>query len=307
LHTIKTFVIVIVAGFVLVGCSVDDRPRAEGLMVALSRVQATAETQISVEYGAPGRIQQLLNQDESRYRPLRGYGYGLVANYTTQVEDALGFDLDSFDDALVVGEPPSWGAALWGPYDVAAVEGKLRGLDIRDRAEGGGRWWTSGPDYEIDLTGGPFSEVVGTNEFNNIRTASDSFAFAPAGVGIEWVTRPGQRSLAEDDVIAPLARCLGDVVVARIAGVGEAVGVRGDGTEVACVMAELGAVERALDGDVPSSGEPWESVLPGASVDRDGELVRVTVPPDGEPAGRVLSVMLNLDLAGLRQQKAPPG
>jgi hypothetical protein len=301
LHTIKAFVIVIVAGFVLVGCSVDDRPRAGGLMAALARVRATAETRVSVEYGAPGRIQQLLNQDGSRYGALRGYGFGLVANYIPQVEEALGFELDDFDDALVVGEPPSWGAALWGSYDMASVERKLRGLDIRDRAVSGGTRWTSGTDYEIDLSGGPFSEVVGSNEFNNIRTARDSFAFAPAGVGLEWVMGPGRRSLAEDDVVAPLARCLGDVVVARIAGAGEAVGVRDDGTEVVCVVGELGAVERALDGEVPSSGEAWESVLADATAEQAGELVRVTVPAsDREPVGRVLSVMVNLDLAGLR-------
>jgi hypothetical protein len=42
-------------------------------------------------------------------------------------------------------------------------------------------------------------------------------------------------------------------------------------------------------------------VLPGAEVGEDGSLVRVTVPAqDGEPVGRVLRMMVNRDLAGLR-------
>jgi len=75
-------------------------------------------------------------------------------------------------------------------------------------------------------------------QFNNIRTGTGAFAFAPADEGIDWVTDAGDTTLAGDDVLVPLANCLGDVIVARLQATGEAAGVREDGTEVLCLKGD---------------------------------------------------------------------
>lgn len=250
---------------------------------------------MAVEYGEPARVRE----SGERFRSLEGYGFGTVANSAKRVDDALGVDLGSFDRGILVGLPPRWGAVLWGDYDVASVDGRLGELGIERAEMNGGTLWTSGKDFEIDIADGPFAGVVPLNQFNDVRTADGSFAFAPARVGVEWVTEAGDSTLADDDTIGPLARCLGDVMVARIER-GVAAGVREDGTEVACLDGERDQVAEALDGVVPSSREPWDELLPGAEVEQDGELVRVTAPDGGDnPVGRILRAMMTGDLLEL--------
>jgi len=260
----------------------------------LGKVQATTDTRVSVEYGEPARVRAL----GERFRTLQGYGFGTIANSAKLVDEAIGVDLLAFDAGIVVGRAPRWGAVLWGEYDVAAVDGKLKDLGIDGVEQGGGTLWTSGEDFEVSLGDGPFAGVVQLNQFNDVRTADGSFAFAPARVGVEWVTEPGDSTLADDPVVAGFARCLGDVVAARIED-GVAAGVRGDGGEVACVDGERGTVEEAFKGAVPSTGEPWDSVLPGVTVEEDGGLVRVVAPGGDEPAGRLLGALMHGDLREL--------
>jgi hypothetical protein len=296
---LKRVAIIAAVGLVLAGCS-DDPAEEDGLLGALGRVRATAETRVAVEYGEPAAVRALMAKDEDRYQTLRGYGYGSIAMYSVTVEDTLGLDLDGFDGAIHVGEPPKRATVLWGEYDVAAVDGKLRGMDVDGKEGFGETRWNSGADHEIDLADGPFAGVVGPAQFNNIRTAARSFAFAPAAAAIDWVTAPGDETLAGDDVLAPLARCLGDVVAAHLMATGEAVGVREDGTEVICLDADKADVSDALEGEVPSTREPWDRMLPGAEVDQDGALARVTVPArDDKPVGRVLRLMVTRDLPEL--------
>lgn len=297
---LKPVVIILAAGLVLAGCS-DDAADQGGLLDALGRVRSTAETRKAVEYGSPAAVRALMDRDEARYQQLRGYGYSSVAMYGVHIEDALALDLDGFDGAVMAAESPEQATVLWGSYDVAAVDGKLRDLDIDSEAEFGGTNWRLADDYEIDFQNGPITDVTGTPQFNNIRTADGSFAFAAAAENVTWVTAPGDRTLADDDVLAPLASCLGDVVAAQLRATGEAVGVRADATEVICLLRDQAAVTEALKGDMPSTGEPWDRALPGAEVGKDGSLTRITVPArDDEPVGRVLRLMMTRDLDALR-------
>jgi hypothetical protein len=294
---LKPVVIILSAGLVLAGCS--DAADQGGLLGALGRVAATAETRAYVEYGEPAAVAAL--PDKDRYLPLRGFGYSSIAMHSVTVEDALAIDLDGFDGAILLGEPPKQATVLWGEYDKAAVDGKLRDLGIDSELGFRGMRWRSAPDYEINFADGPFTGVVPLNQFNNIVTGGTSFAFAPAEEGIKWVTEPGDETLADDDVLAPLATCLGDVIAATLLATGEAVGVRRDASEVICLDGDQATVTDALKGTVPSSGEPWDQVLPGAEVGEDGSLVRITVPAqDDKPVGRVLRMMVNGDLAEFR-------
>lgn len=283
-------------GALVVGCGGEDPPAPDesGLLGALGKVRATADTRVAVEYGAPARVRAL----GERFRMVEGYGFGTIANSAKLVDEAIGVDAGSFDGGIVVGRAPRWGAVLWGDYDVAAVDDKLTGLGVDGAEQGGATLWTSGEDYEVSLGEGPFVGVVQLNQFNDVRTAPGSFAFAPARVGVEWVTEAGDETLADDPTVSGFARCLGDVVAARIED-GAAAGVRGDGREVACVEGERGAVEKALAGDVPSIREPWDSMLPGVTVEEDGGLVRVVAPGGDEPAGRLLQAMTTGDLRSL--------
>lgn len=294
----KIVAITVSAGLLLAGCS--DDAKEDGLLGALGRVRATAENRVSVEYGEPAAVRALLDQDKARYQTLRGFGYSAVAQYGGRLDDALGLDLDGFYQAIHVGNPPKQTTILWGEYDVATVDDKLRGLNIDDEAQFGGTRWRSADDNEISFDG-PFIDMAPPAQLNNILTTNGSFAYAPAAEGIDWVADPGDDTLADDDVLAPLATCLGDVVAAQLMATGEAVGVRQDSTEVICLEGDQARVSAALKEDLPSTGEPWDSVLPGAEVTQDGALARITVPAqDGEPVGRVLRLILNGDLAGLR-------
>lgn len=286
---LKIVAIAVSAGLLLAGCS--DDTTEDGLLGAMGRVRATAETRVFVEYGKPGATEAL-----------RGYGYSAIAPYAERLKDTLALDLDGFDQAIHVGNPPKQATILWGDYDVATVDDKLRGLDIDDEAQFGGTRWRSADDNEISFDG-PFTDMAPPAQLNNILTTDDSFAFAPAAEGIDWVAEPGDDTLADDDVLAPLATCLGDVVAAQLMATGEAVGVRQDSTEVICLKGDQDQVSAALKEDMPSTGEPWDSLLPGAEVTQDGALARVTVPAqDGKPVGRVLRLAMTGDLASLRQR-----
>jgi hypothetical protein len=279
------------------GCSGEEAPPpsvfTSGLFGALGKVRGNEDTRVAVEYGAPARVREL----GERFRSLEGYGFGTIANSARLVDDAIGVDPGAFDEAIVVGQPPRWGAVLWGDYDVDAVDERLGGMGIERTEQDGATRWTSGADLEIDFDG-PFMGVVQTNQFNSIRTAEGAFAYAPAVAGVEWVTDPGDETLADDLRISGLARCLGDVVAARIDQ--GAVGVRADGTEVFCIEGDQDAIETALDGNMPSTQKPWDEFLPGMKVEQDGDLVRVTAPGNSDmPVGRVLRAMMTGDLRGL--------
>ena len=292
---------VVLVGVLVAGCGGEGSTRpadpvVPGLLGMLAAVRGSADTRVAVEYGAPARVREL----GERFRMLQGYGYGTIASSARLIDDAIGVDLAGFDQGIVVGQPPRWGALLLGDYDLGAVNSRLRGRGVEQVERDGGSVWTSGEDFEINLADGAFAGVVPTNEFNTVRTADGSFAFAPSAAGVEAVTSAGDTSLADDDQVSGIARCLGDVVAARIEGVGA--GVREDGAEVLCLDADLRAVEEMLRGDVPSTGEAWDELLPGASVEEDGGLVRVTAPGrESEPVGRVLRAMMTGDLRGFGQ------
>lgn len=278
------------------GCSGDEAPPnvfGSGLAVALGKVRANDDTRVAVEYGAPARVREL----GERFRTVEGYGFGMIANTTRLVDEALAVDPRSFDEAIVVGQAPRWGAVLWGDYDVDTVNDRLAGLGIERAEEDGATRWTGGADYEVDLEG-PFAGVVQTTQFNSIRTADGAFAYAPAAAGVDWVTEPGDQTLAEDEVIGGFGRCLGDVVAAMI--VDGAAGVRADGTEVFCVDGDKAAVEKALEEQPLSNGQPWEELLPGWRAEQVDGLVRVTAPADEKlPVGRVLRAMSAKDIQDL--------
>lgn len=295
---LKPVAIIVAAGLVLAGCSDDAFPDEGGLLGALGRVRATADTRKSVEYGEPASVRTLADKDK-RYRQLQGYGYGSVSNYSRNIEGELGLHLDEFTGGITAGDPPKQATLLWGEYDTSALDGKLGGLGIDSEEALGGTHWRAAEDDELNFDG-PLVDVMPTAHFNNIVTRDGAFAFASASAGVEWVTEPGDETLADDSVLVPLARCLGDVIAATLLATGEAAGVRRDGTDVICLNADEAQVSEALKGNAPSTREPWDELLPGAKVDSAEGLARVTAPPGDRPAGLGLRALQTRDLEALR-------
>ena len=298
---VKPVALIIAAGLVLAGCSDDHAADGPGLLDALGQVRASAETRRSVEYGAPAEVRTLVAKDKTRFQRLTGFGYGSIADNALTVKDMIGVDFGAFNQGIVAGIPPNQATVLWGTYDRSTVDTKLDGLDI-DHEDGlGGTHWRSGDDHEMNFDG-PFGEASPTGQFNNIVTRDGAFAFASTSADVERVTEPGEKTLADDDVLAPLASCLGDVVVAQLLDTGIGVGVRRDGSDVICVDAGADQVSHALEGTVPSTRRPFDEMLPGATVDEAAGRTRVTVPPhsDDTPSGVVLRMLVNRDLDVLR-------
>lgn len=296
---LKTVAIVVAAGLVLAGCSDDSSAADGGLLGALGRVRATDDTRKAVEYGEPAAVRALMAKDKRRYQSLQGYGFGSIASYYQQVDDTLGLDLTGFSSGVVAGEPPRQATAVWGDYDTSTVDSKLGGLHVRSEEGLGGTHWVAGKDNEVDFAG-PFAELVPPGQFNDIVTRDGTFAFAPTSAGVEWVTDPGDDTLADDDVLAGLASCLGDVVAARLTATGQAAGVRRDGSEAMCLKADEDQVTKALKENSAVTAQPYDELLPGATVDDAEGFTRITVPADDDrPAGRVLQMMQNRDIPGL--------
>jgi hypothetical protein len=295
---LKPVAIIVAAGLVLAGCSNDSSDEG-GLLGALARVRATADTRKTVEYGEPAAVRALAEKDKKRYQQLQGYGYGSIADYRLNIEDALELHLDEFTGGISAGEPPTRATVLWGEYDTSAVDGKLGGLGIDSEEALGGTHWRVADDNELNFDG-PLVDVMPTAHFNNIVTRDGGFAFASASAGVEWVTEPGDETLAADSVLVGLAKCLGDVIAAQLLATGEAAGVRRDGTDVICLNADEAQVSEALKGTVPSTRKPWDELLPGATVDSAEGLARVTAPAGDRPAGLGLRALQNRDLGALR-------
>lgn len=305
-------------------CSDDEpgEPGESGLRDALARVAATDETREHVEYGDVQLLAGLAGvherRDGSRFLNLVGYGFSPIAPTYRVMADELAFDPSKMDGAVVAGLPPDRTGVLWGDYDVEALERELAERDIPAEDSGGGKRWQSAEDREL-TPDGPLAGIARTSELNDIQTAPGTFGYSSSRAGLDAVIEPGDDTLADDPLMLRLAGCLGDVaaaiLTAPVAGdtIAYGVGVRltpgGEATEVACLApgGDPGAmrdrVERELtDGTAPSTREGWDKLLPNAEVGlvELGSVVRIEARPGSDaPAGRVMQMLLNHDLAAL--------
>ena len=184
-----------------------------------------------------------------------------------------------------------------GDYDVDAVNDRLGGKGSERAADGSATRWTSGHDFEIDFEG-PFAGVVQTNQFNSVRTADGSFAYAPSRSGVDWVTDPGEETLAGDERIGGW-RCASGTSWPPGSSRWPP-GCSRTGPRWSVSTGRRPPSSGALDGEVPSTRQPWDELLPGWKVEQTGDFVRVTAPADDDlPVGRGLRAMLTRDLQGL--------
>lgn len=279
------------------GSHAEPQAAPDGLLATLAMVRATESTRGLVRYGDIGRTRELLAADRMRFWGVHGHGLGRIRDYSTQIDDGLGFDPLALRAAVQAGGPADYSAIVWGDYDVAAVNERLADRKISRTDRDGATEWTINADDEWDRDG-PLAGIVPTNEFNNIRTQPGSFAFSPDRNHLAWVTDPGQDTLARDSTTRTIAECLGDVVAATIATKGFdaplAVGVRApeatDVSEVICVApgsADQAAkirdqVKTLLDnGESPMTRAPWSQRVPNATVEVTSDaLVRVVAKLD---------------------------
>ncbi|ALG10815.1 hypothetical protein AOZ06_31530 [Kibdelosporangium phytohabitans] len=256
--------------------------RPGGLLEALGRVKATAETRAYIEYGKPADA-----------KSQQGAGYASIAQYSQRMADRLKLDPGKFTSALTVGQPPNAAGILWGDYDTAAVNQALADAKIRREDKDGAAVWTVGEDNTAQLDG-PLSEAAPPTGFNKLRVADGAFAYAGSAKSLATVTDPGRDTLAKDEDIQALAGCLKDVVAATIVRsdrdpMPAAIGVLADGTEALCVLPAEGKAEdvrKRIADEVGSgtsiSGQPWKQLLPDAGTEVVGgqpETVRMTAKP----------------------------
>lgn len=97
----------------------------------------------------------------------------------------LGVDPRSFATAIAVGQAPDSAGLLLGEYDSAGAAKRL-----------------GDPAVAGDLAGVPALARIGAG--------GGAFAYASSQEGLAAVERPGERTLAANEVLAPLADCLGE-------------------------------------------------------------------------------------------------
>ncbi|MEU3270461.1 hypothetical protein ABZ639_06415 [Saccharomonospora sp. NPDC006951] len=303
-----------VAAVSLAACSGDEAEADTGFLAALSRVAATDASATYVEYGDVAAITKLTEQDQ-RFAQIAGYGYSELAASADRIADKLGVDPRRFSSAIWVGQPPETAGLLIGDYDTAEVGASFERIGAEQEDTGGATRWRSAADRATDLAG-PFTDLGLLTQFNIVSVAEGEFGYSSAGGSLDWVTDPGDTTLADDEQVRALATCLGDPVVAIVATQDErkvAVAVRAPSaaevTEVICVLADDPQAGRdrmtteLTEGRAPSSGQPWADILPGAEVDipegSSGVVRVVSTPDDTAPPGRVAQVLANGDLKGL--------
>ncbi|MEU4804237.1 hypothetical protein [Actinosynnema sp. NPDC023587] len=294
------------------GTSVVEQPSPTGLVGALRKVRATADSALMIEYGDVNAVRELTTSDAQRFRGLEGYGYSDLAPRSSLLGDAIGFDPRDAAEAIRVGKPPNWAGVLWTRVDVTLVNSKFERSGAKRADEAGATTWITANDGEVDLRS-PFAQMGIVAGFNKVRVAPDSISFGTSGGSLAWVVEPGGSTLADDGSVAALASCLGEVVVALIVTGPSpvAVGVRAEDDrvdEVACAPSSAPAdlrdrVQARLDDVTPARGPVWSTVLRDAEAevpaDRPG-VVRVVVPAGpGTTAGRVFQAAQRNELAAL--------
>ncbi|MEV0675621.1 hypothetical protein AB0I60_03765 [Actinosynnema sp. NPDC050436] len=295
-----------------VGTTVTARPDVGGLVGALGRVRATAQSTLLVEYGDVEAVRGLVSSDKQRFRNLEGYGYSDLAPRSALLGDAVGFDPRTATGAIRVGKPPSWAGVLWLPVDLPLVNSKFDRIGAKRADENGATTWITAGDDVADLKG-PFGEMGIITGFNKVRVSADSVAYGPSSATLAWVVEPGTSTLAGDKAVRDLASCLGDAVAALLTTgptpVAAGVRVVGDQVdEVVCVPAGKPAelrdrVQARLDDVAPGRGPVWATVLRDARAEIPDDhpgMVRVVVPAGpGTTAGRVFQAFQRNDLPAL--------
>ncbi|GAA3885356.1 hypothetical protein GCM10022243_57730 [Saccharothrix violaceirubra] len=277
-------------------------PAPPGLVGALSRVKATHEGAAYVEYGD---LAALRGYDVDRFKTVAHVGLSDLAPRGAKIADVTGFDPTAADTVLRVGQPPKWAGVLRMKVPVDAVNGKFEGLGAQREDGGGGTTWTTAKDNAVDLAG-PFGSLGVMAAFNQVRVTPDGLFHAPSAETLGWFTAPGDLTLDRHPAVGPLARCLGDVVVAVIANplgrLPVAAGVRvvdGVATDVLCGGAA--GVDRVRDNVAAVAARPGAPAgIADAAVEADrDDLVRVVVPTGDGPVGRTVRMITTGDAASL--------
>lgn len=250
-------------------------------------VRATDETRSYVEYVDQAAVDEFGGTDT-----MAGLGFGGLSARAEQVSGTLGVG-EKAKTRIVVGQAPGT-AGLWlGDYDRSTVDSWFAKAGAERASTGDATVWLS---TDTSLTE--------DDTLHAVRTAPASFAWSPAETSLDWLTKPGKATLADDPAIADLATCLGDAKIAVIAaqptGGTFAVGVLFDGadaTEVACAAAPGGtdAMLASAQAALADGGLPGKSVEIGLSGDSVVRLQWLRL--SGNSVGMFYSMLLGGELA----------
>lgn len=156
-----------------------------GLQHALARVADSPATSVRVEYGDLAAVRGMLGSGKARFERVRDFGSPDLVPVAGRLSAGLGVDPRSFATAIAVGQAPDWAGLLLGEYDSAGAAKR-----VGDPAVAG--------------------DPAGVPALARIGAGGGAFAYASSQEGLAAVERPGERTLAANEVLAPLADCLGE-------------------------------------------------------------------------------------------------
>jgi hypothetical protein len=212
-------VLCVAAGAVLAGCSkkpedsggTGSGPGATRLRQALSRVAATDDTRIWVGYDAIAELTKVVGK-----RPGRGFGLLLLQGIGLGPSEALNAPTDTgiapldADYGIEAGKQPQTVTVLVGGQQADRIGTSLTTLGW---ARNGDRYVAPDP-AQLKNTGRKAGYGL---TFAQVRPDGSDVAFGRAGTDLGTAGHPSPgRTLADDQAMAALAGCLGDVAVANL-------------------------------------------------------------------------------------------
>lgn len=271
---------------------------AGGVRGALDRVADTPDTRLWFSYADLAGL-RAANGDAGRlgqYAQLAGYAEDW--KLADKLPAVYGFDPRDADRSWTAGTDPKQATVLSGGLKLPVVEERLAAAKAaREHTASDGTQWRTAPDYEISLETAAVPEALAA--FNVVRVDGTTLVHGGGAAEVAAADTGTGKKLGDAEPYKSLASCLGDVLVAEIAGARPAVGgsvpiavgfrgAKGEPvTQVLCVPGSSAqSLDRVRDFFAPEhrlkNGMPWGEAVSDIKVEAAGGAVRVTAVGRGD-------------------------
>ncbi|MFD0555535.1 hypothetical protein FB566_0741 [Stackebrandtia endophytica] len=196
---------------VLTGCTGEESAASTSTMLerALSRVAYAGETNLSVVFDYSAALAEFTGGEQvaepPNYRELAGMGAGSIA-LMGEANEQLGIDLSAAEFAVTVGAPPTQYTLVAGGQDTTTIEERL------------GEWgWTADGELLTAPTDAAATDPdIGRHvlAMNRVAVSESDLVFGGGDADLSLVD--GSTVLMDDERVARVADCLGEVAAAMI-------------------------------------------------------------------------------------------
>lgn len=329
----RRFCVVVLSAVVLAGCSSGSGggpgPLSGGtaLSRALGTVSDNPTTRAYVEFSTPAAAyKQSGGKLDNVYGEWGLMGAADLANYAQILPGTLGVDLNTAQTAVTAGNPPASTIALTG-LSTDGLAAKLTDLGATKDPDGTYRFAADHqiPQQAMSSTDGKLQFLLAMNV---VRIDGERVLAGRAAGDLANVSGSG-RSLADNGDYSAVASCLGDPFAAVLtdtipgsrrqtpeqqagapqptAGV-KALGIGVSGTEERiCVRTDSDAdaqqtadtvKQQLTTGSSQATLEKWSELIPGATVNPEGSVVRISYPAKASGYSAIKGLIQG-DLPGL--------